>query len=78
MCEGLQFIFRIGAFDITDIITNTTGGIFGFIMFYAIEKSFNNSVRTQKYINIIAAVGTLLIISVLVLLKLNMLPVRYQ
>ena len=78
MFEGLQFIFRIGAFDITDIITNISGGIIGSLIFEAIEKLFNNSVKSQKFITIIAAVGTVLMISLLLLLKLNMLPIRYQ
>jgi glycopeptide antibiotics resistance protein len=76
--ESLQFILKIGAFDITDIITNTTGGIVGLTIFKTIEKLFNNSVKAQKLINIIAAIGTVLIISLLSLLRLNMLPVRYQ
>ena len=78
MFEGLQFILRIGAFDVTDIINNTLGGIMGLVIFKAIGKSFNNSIRTQKFINIIAAIGTALMISLLVLLKMNMLPIRYQ
>ena len=76
--EILQFIFKIGAFDVTDIITNTIGGIIGLLMFIAIEKLLNNSVKTQKIINIIAATGTVVMIMLLLLLKLNMLPVRYQ
>ena len=78
MFEVLQFILRVGAFDITDIITNILGGIIGLIIFEAIEKVFNNSDKAQKFINIIAATGTVLMISLLLLLKLNMLPVRYQ
>ena len=78
MFEGLQFIFRIGAFDITDIITNISGGIIGSLIFEAIEKLFNNSVKSRKFITIIAAIGTVLMISLLLLLKLNMLPIRYQ
>ena len=78
MFEGLQFIFRIGAFDITDIITNILGGIIGLLIFEAIEKLFNNSVKSRKFITIIAAIGTVLMISLLLLLKLNMLPIRYQ
>ena len=78
MFEALQFILRAGAFDITDIITNTLGGIIGLMIFEAIEKVFNNSVKAQKFINIIAAIGTVLMISLLLLLKMNMLPVRYQ
>jgi len=78
MFEGLQFIFRIGAFDITDIITNILGGMIGLLIFDANEKLFNNSVKSRKFITIIAAIGTVLMISLLLLLKLNMLPIRYQ
>ncbi|MBZ5858136.1 VanZ family protein [Flavihumibacter profundi] len=76
--EGLQFILRVGIFDITDIITNTLGGIIGLMIFKAIEKIFNNGVKAQIFINIIAAIGTVLMISLLLLLKMNMLLVRYQ
>lgn len=76
--EGLQFILAIGAFDITDIITNTLGGIVGLIIFKAIEAVSKSSVKAQKFINIIAATGTVLMILLLFLLKMNMLPIRYQ
>jgi glycopeptide antibiotics resistance protein len=76
--EGLQFILAVGAFDITDVITNTLGGIIGLMIFKAIEKAFNNSVKAQKFINIIAAIGTVVMILLLLLLKMNMLPIRYQ
>jgi glycopeptide antibiotics resistance protein len=78
LVEGLQFILVIGAFDITDIITNTAGGIIGLIIFIAIEKVFRNSVKAQRFINMIAAIGTVLMIVLLLLLKMNMLPVRFQ
>lgn len=76
--EALQFIFRIGALDITDIITNTLGGIAGLLVCKLVEKIFNNDAKAGKFINIIAVTGTIVIISLLLLLKLNMLPVRYQ
>ena len=78
LVEGLQYILRIGAFDITDIITNTLGGLTGLIILKGLEKAFNNNFKAQKFINIIALIGTALIIVLLVLLKMNMLPVRYQ
>jgi len=78
MFELLQFILRVGAFDITDIITNAVGGVIGLMIFKAIERLFKNSVTAQKFINIIATIGTVLMISLLLLLKMNMLPVRYQ
>jgi glycopeptide antibiotics resistance protein len=69
---------RVGAFDITDTITNTLGGIIGLLIFKAIEKVFKNSVKAQKFINITAAIGTVFMILMLLLLKMNMLPLRYQ
>lgn len=78
MFEGLQFILRVGAFDITDLITNTLGGIFGLMVFKAIGKVFKNNIKAQKLINIIAVIGTVLMILLLLLLKLNMLPVKYK
>lgn len=78
MFESLQYLLRIGAFDVTDIIANTTGGTIGLILFYIIGKLFNNNKRAQKFINIIALIGTLFLIILLVLLKLNKLPIQYQ
>jgi len=43
-----------------------------------IEKVFKNSVKAQKFINITAAIGTVFMILMLLLLKMNMLPLRYQ
>jgi len=71
LCEGLQFILVIGAFDITDIINNTIGGIVGLVLYKGIEKAFKNSSKTQKFINIISLTGTILMILFLFLLKIN-------
>jgi glycopeptide antibiotics resistance protein len=76
--EGLQYILRLGAFDVTDIMTNTLGGVIGLMIFKAIEKALHSSVEAQKFINKVAATGRALMILFLVLLKMNMLPVRYQ
>lgn len=78
MFEALQFIFRIGAFDMTDIVTNTLGGIIGLMLFKVLEKAFKSLVRAQKFINVLASMGTVILIVLLFLLKMNMLPVRYQ
>jgi glycopeptide antibiotics resistance protein len=78
LIEGLQYFLRIGAFDITDIITNSFGGMIGLLMFTMIEKGFGNSVKAQKFINAVAAIATVVMIVLLVLLKMNRLPIRYQ
>jgi len=48
------------------------------LIFKAIEKVLKNSVRAQKFINIIAATGTVLMILFLLLLKTNNLWIKYQ
>lgn len=69
--EICQFILSIGAFDITDIINNTFGGIIGLILYNGLEKAFNCPVKAQKFINIIAVLCTIIIVSTLLYLKIN-------
>jgi glycopeptide antibiotics resistance protein len=76
--EGLQYIFKFGTFDVTDLLTNTTGGIVGYLLYLAFSLLFTTRLKAQKSFNLIFGVGTILIIALLVLLKLNMLPIRYQ
>ena len=78
LIESLQFIGRIGAFDSTDLVTNTCGGVLGLGLVYLIRRAFKNDLAAQRFINIVAVIGTILLILFLILLKLNKLPVRYQ
>lgn len=50
--ETLQFIFSIGASDITDIITNTLGGLIGIGIFFLLKKIFR-----RNYANVINAIS---------------------
>ncbi|MFN8352962.1 MAG: VanZ family protein [Spirosomataceae bacterium] len=70
-CEALQFIWRMGAFDITDIIHNTLGGILGWILYKATEKVFKKPTTAQRFINILATIGTVFVLSTLLYLKFN-------
>lgn len=47
--EILQYIFAIGATDITDLIGNTLGGIIGIGLFYIIKRLLKE--KTKKFIN---------------------------
>ncbi len=68
ICEVFQFILGVGASDITDILNNTLGGIIGLLIYKGIEKISKNSNKAQKFINIIATIGTTLMISLLAVL----------
>jgi glycopeptide antibiotics resistance protein len=55
--ELIQYIFTIGGSDITDLISNTLGGVIGigfYIVFSRILKE-----KTNKILNILALIGTI-------------------
>jgi len=76
--ESLQYALAIGAFDITDLITNTLGGILGWVLFKLIKKIMGSQVKAQKVINALAGIGTFAVLLILVLLKLDLLPIKYR
>ncbi|MBS1597340.1 MAG: VanZ family protein [Bacteroidetes bacterium] len=56
--EITQYIFAIGATDITDVITNTVGGFLGLIL-YSVS---NRYIKTEKLDRFIISVGILLLL----------------
>jgi glycopeptide antibiotics resistance protein len=66
--EVLQFVLAIGATDITDLIGNTFGGIIGIGVFYLFSKVFKD--KTNKIINILASIATILLIALISILVL--------
>jgi glycopeptide antibiotics resistance protein len=64
--EGLQFIFAIGASDITDFMGNTLGGIIGVGVYIVFCKLF--STKANKILNVLALIGTICIVALLLLL----------
>lgn len=67
--ELSQYIFGIGASDITDLITNTIGVIIGVGIYQLLKKLFKD--KTSKIIISLAAVTTILIISLIVCILIN-------
>ena len=53
--ENIQYIFAIGATDITDVITNTLGGLIG-LSLYALSNKYVNSEKLDRAINILGVV----------------------
>lgn len=56
--ELIQFIFAIGASDITDVITNTVGGFLGLKLYDLSNKYINN----EKLDRVVISVGILLLV----------------
>jgi len=53
--EAAQYIFAIGASDITDLLMNTAGGIIGIVLFIILSKLFKD--KTAKIFNAICLAG---------------------
>ncbi len=56
--ESLQFIFNIGVFDMTDLLTNTLGGLAG-VWIYGQLRSRFTAVGCRRLINVLGSAGTL-------------------
>ena len=69
--EMIQYIFEIGASDITDMITNSLGGITGIMIAVMISKvSGKNWVRLINAVSLAGAVLLTLFITIIILANL--------
>lgn len=71
LCEALQYILGVGAADMTDVANNTLGGIIGLALWKLIEKLSSNRIGAQRAINTLAIIGTVLLASLLIYLRVN-------
>ncbi|WP_438449024.1 VanZ family protein [Gorillibacterium sp. sgz5001074] len=69
--ELLQYIFAIGATDITDVIANTLGGILGLKMYGFCSKHMN-----QKILDIVIICAGMLLLAVLLYYR-SQLKIKY-
>jgi glycopeptide antibiotics resistance protein len=70
--ETLQFVLAIGITDITDVIMNTAGGLFGLVA-YDVAKKYIDTKKTDRFIVIMIAVVLILF----TLLRVFVFRVRY-
>lgn len=70
--ELFQYILALGRTDVTDLITNTCGGMAGVGLYWLAVKIFHNKERINLIITIFATVVTIVVIGLLaILLILN-------
>lgn len=70
--EATQFVFAIGTTDVTDVITNTLGGLFGLATYGLVRRYIDNR-KLDAFILIILTILFVLFI----LLRLFVFKVRY-
>ncbi len=58
--ELLQFGFNIGAADITDLLSNVSGGLLGLLLILPLTKALGN--RALPVLNLVALVCTILLL----------------
>lgn len=61
--EVFQYILAVGGTDITDIITNTSGGMMGIGIYWSAVKIFRGEKRANAVIMILAAFVTVVVVS---------------
>lgn len=68
--EISQFIFQIGASDITDIITNTLGTIIGVLIYNFLSRFIKDKIKLNIFINIVGVVllSSFLILAIIIML----------
>lgn len=69
--ETIQYVFSIGASDITDIIANLLGGVIGIAIAYVFSKIFKEN--WKKILNLFCLIGGMfLILFVVIVLLANL------
>ena len=71
LLEISQFIFKIGATDITDVITNTVGTILGVYGYILLEKIFKNKEKINNVLRTLALIVTILFSLLMILLIIS-------
>ena len=67
--EIVQFVFAVGASDITDLLANTLGGVIGMGFFFILSKIFK--AKVDIVVNIFSLVGAILLVMFICLLLLS-------
>lgn len=66
--EVSQYVFGIGASDITDIITNTIGGVIGIGIYMVIKKVFKEDNKIKSFITICSMLVMIPVVIIVILL----------
>lgn len=68
--EVTQYVLAIGVTDVTDLITNTTGGVIGVILYGIITFPFQNKEMIHRILTIVAMIVTFLFLTLFTILTI--------
>lgn len=69
--ETFQYVFGIGASDISDVITNTIGGIIGLCIYKTFKKILKDDVKVKNLVAVCSLVVLIPVVLILVALKIH-------
>ena len=69
--EIIQVIFKVGIFDIDDILLNTIGGIIGILVYKCLFKIFNSHVKVKNTLAVISLSVFIFLVSVIYLTNMR-------
>ena len=69
--ETMQFVLSIGATDITDLITNSLGGITGIALYTLLLKVVKDRQKIDTVISVVAGIVTVLFLGLMAVLLLS-------
>ena len=54
LLETMQYILAVGCSDITDVLTNATGGLLGLIVYLMVVRLIGNRIKANRLFSILA------------------------
>ena len=68
LLETAQYVLAIGRSDITDLLSNTTGGLLGLALYCIIARLLRNRERADKLFLVLAVIASVVVTGLLALL----------
>ena len=64
----MQYVLAIGRSDITDVLTNTVGGLLGLAVYSMAARLIGNRIKANRLFSILAGIVSVVVIGLLGLL----------
>ena len=68
LLEAAQYVLAIGRSDITDLLTNTAGGLLGLALYCIVARLLRNRERADELFLILAVIVSVIVIGLLALI----------
>lgn len=68
LLEIAQYALAVGRSDLTDVLTNTAGGLLGLVVYSTIARLLGNRAKADKLFSVLALVVSVIVIGLLALI----------